>query len=83
MSLARHPRQHSRRAETTALSMLIEEMPELGTLEGKQAASLAGLSYLATVGEVARQGAHPGGRTVLRRAIYMPALVARARPIRT
>jgi transposase len=30
-------------AETTAFSMLIE-MPELGTLEGKQAASLAGLS---------------------------------------
>ena len=30
-------------AETTALSMLIE-MPELGTLEGKQAASLAGLA---------------------------------------
>ena len=30
-------------AETTAFSMLIE-MPELGTLEGKQAASLAGLA---------------------------------------
>ena len=29
-------------AETTAFSMLIE-MPELGTLEGKQVASLAGL----------------------------------------
>jgi hypothetical protein len=30
-------------AETAALSMLIE-MPELGTLGGKQAASLAGLA---------------------------------------
>jgi transposase len=62
--------------ETTALSMLIE-MPELGTLEGKQAASLAGLA------PISRQSGNwqgreriQGGRPLLRRAIYMPALVA-------
>jgi hypothetical protein len=38
-------------AKTTAFSMLIE-MPELGTLEGKQAASLA--SLLQTANSVSR-----------------------------
>lgn len=53
------------------------EMPELGTLSGKQAASLAGLA------PVSRQsGKWQGherircGRAELRRAFYMPALVA-------
>jgi transposase len=63
-------------AEATAFAMLIE-MPELGTLDGKQAASLAGLA------PVSRQSGtwqgHEcirGGRAFLRRAIYMPALAA-------
>ena len=63
-------------AETTALSMLIE-MPELGTLEGKQAASLAGLAPISRQsGKWQGRERIQGGRTVLRRAIYMPALVA-------
>jgi transposase len=51
--------------------------PELGTMEGKQAASLAGLA------PVARQSRRwtgrafiRGGRASLRQALYMPALVA-------
>jgi transposase len=63
-------------AETTALSMLIE-MPELGTLEGKQAASLAGLAPISRQsGKWKGRERIQGGRAVLRRAIYMPALVA-------
>jgi len=63
-------------AETTALSMLIE-MPELGTLEGKQAASLAGLAPISRQsGKWQGRERIQGGRTALRRAIYMPALVA-------
>jgi transposase len=56
--------------------MLIE-MPELGTLEGKQAASLAGLAPMSRQSGK-RQGKEriQGGRALLRRAIYMPALVA-------
>jgi transposase len=63
-------------AETTALSMLIE-MPELGTLEGKQAASLAGLAPVSRQsGKWQGRERIQGGRALLRRAIYMPALVA-------
>src|ERR1700758_5691127 len=64
-------------AKTTAFSMLIE-MPELGTLEGKQAASLAGLAPMSRQSGK-RQGKEriQGGRALLRRAIYMPALVAK------
>lgn len=63
-------------AETTALSMLIE-MPELGTLEGKQAASLAGLAPISRQsGKWQGRERIQGGRAFLRRAIYMPALVA-------
>lgn len=60
----------------TAFALLIE-MPELGTLEAGQAASLAGLA------PIARQSGHwtgrafiRGGRAGVRRALYMPALVA-------
>lgn len=62
--------------EITALSMLIE-MPELGTLDGKQAASLAGLAPISRQSGK-RQGKEriQGGRPTVRRAIYMPALVA-------
>jgi len=63
-------------AETTAFSMLIE-MPELGTLEGKQAASLAGLAPVSRQsGKWQGKERIQGGRAFLRRAIYMPALVA-------
>ena len=60
----------------TSLALLIE-MPELGSMDAKQAASLAG------VAPVARQSGTwkgtsfiRGGRAKLRQAIYMPALVA-------
>lgn len=60
----------------TALAMLIE-MPEIGTLEAPQAASLAGLAPVAREsGEWKGKRAIRGGRKNLRRAIYMPALVA-------
>lgn len=60
----------------TALALLTD-MPELGSLDARQAASLAG------VAPVTRQSGHwqgksriQGGRAILRQAIYMPALVA-------
>ncbi len=60
----------------TAFALLIE-MPEPGTLEAAQAASLAGLA------PVARQSRRwtgrafiRGGRASVRKALYMPALVA-------
>lgn len=62
--------------EATALTMLVE-MPELGTLDNKCAASLAGLAPIAR-----DSGQHSGkrfiraGRAHLRQALYMPALVA-------
>jgi transposase len=63
-------------ATTTALAMLIE-MPELGTLDGKQAASLAGLAPISRQSGKWQGKEHiRGGRPLLRRAIYMPALVA-------
>jgi len=63
-------------AETTA-SILLIEMPELGTLEAKQAASLAGLAPITRQsGTWTGHAFIRGGRAVLRRALYMPALVA-------
>ena len=62
--------------EATALAMLIE-MPELGTLENKCVASLAGLAPVAR-----DSGQHSGkrficaGRAHMRQALYMPAPVA-------
>ena len=56
----------------TAFALLVE-MPELGTLEAGEAASLAGLAPMA------RQSGRSfirGGRAGLRQALYMPALVA-------
>jgi len=62
--------------ENSALAILVE-MPELGAIENKAAASLAGLAPLA------RDSGHRrgkrfigGGRAELRHALYMPALVA-------
>lgn len=60
----------------TAITMLIE-MPELGTLDSKQAASLAGLAPQARDSGQHRGRRHiRGGRAILRQALYMPALVA-------
>lgn len=62
--------------EATALTMLIE-MPELGTIDNKCVASLAGLAPVAR-----DSGQHSGkrfiraGRAHLGQALYMPALVA-------
>jgi transposase len=60
----------------TAFALLVD-MPELGSMDGKQTASLIGLA------PVTRQSGNwkgksfiQGGRASLRQAIYMPALVA-------
>jgi transposase len=60
----------------TAITMLIE-MPELGNLDNKQVASLAGLAPQARDSGQHRGKRHiRGGRAILRQALYMPALVA-------
>jgi transposase len=60
----------------TAVTMLIE-MPELGQLDNKQVASLAGLAPQARDSGQHRGKRHiRGGRAILRQALYMPALVA-------
>jgi len=56
---------------------LITEMPELGSLGAKQAASLAGLAPVTRQsGQWQGKSRIQGGRAGLRRALYMPALVA-------
>ena len=56
---------------------LIADMPELGTIEAKQIASLAGLAPFArSSGNWRGKARIGGGRKTLRDAIYMPALVA-------
>ncbi len=63
-------------AKLTAFALLIE-MPELGTLEAAQAASLAGLAPIARQsGRWTGRAFIRGGRPSVRRALYMPALVA-------
>ena len=63
-------------AQTAAFALLVE-MPELGTLEAGQAASLAGLAPVARQsGRWTGRAFIRGGRASLRRALYMPALVA-------
>jgi transposase len=60
----------------TALALLIE-MPELGDMSGKQAASLIGLAPVTRQSGNSRGKAFiQGGRWQIRQAIYMPALVA-------
>lgn len=62
--------------EATAIAMLAD-MPELGQLEPKQAASLAGLAPVARESGTWRGKSFiRGGRAHLRQALYMPALVA-------
>lgn len=60
----------------TAIAMLID-MSELGSIDSKQAASLAGLAPIARDSGQHRGKRHiRGGRAQLRQALYMPALVA-------
>ena len=60
----------------TAFARLVE-MPELGTLEAGEAASLAGLAPIARQsGRWTGRSFIRGGRAGLRHALYMPALVA-------
>jgi transposase len=57
--------------------VLIIEMPELGSLDGKQAASLSGLAPVCRQSGTWKGRAFiRGGRAQARRALYMPALVA-------
>jgi transposase len=61
---------------TTAFAILIE-MPELGALEEGQVASLAGLAPMTRdSGQWKGKRSIRGGRAGVRRALYMPALVA-------
>ena len=63
-------------AKITAYAMLTE-MPELGYLSGKQAASLAGLAPISRQsGKWQGKERIQGGRACLRKAIYLPAVVA-------
>jgi transposase len=58
-------------------AMLVTEMPELGTLDPKQAAALAGLAPIARQsGQWKGKAFVHGGRKQVRQALYMPALVA-------
>jgi transposase len=60
----------------SALALLID-MPELGTLEAKTAASLGGLAPMTRQSGNWHGKSHiQGGRAQLRQALYMPALVA-------
>lgn len=60
----------------TAFTLLID-MPELGSLENGQAASLAGLAPVARQsGNWSGRAFIRGGRANVRQALYMPALVA-------
>ncbi|MDC1249454.1 IS110 family transposase [Planktomarina sp.] len=63
-------------SKVSAAALLIE-MPELGTLSNKQAASLAGLAPMSRQsGKWNGKAFIQGGRKHLRNALYMPALVA-------
>lgn len=60
-----------------AAAAMIVEMPELGSMGGKEAASLAGLAPIPRESGVWKGKSRiGGGRHQLRRALYMPALVA-------
>jgi transposase len=60
----------------TATAMIVE-MPELGTMEAKEAASLAGLAPITRESGMWKgRSKIGGGRRGVRNALYMPALVA-------
>jgi transposase len=63
--------------ETETANQLIATMPELGCLENKQAASLAGLASIARQsGQWKGKSFICGGRANVRQALYIPAFVA-------
>lgn len=63
-------------AKITAVTVLVE-MPELGTLQSKAVASLAGLApFSRESGTWKGKSFIGGGRKFLREALYMPAIVA-------
>jgi transposase len=85
-----HVREHRALAEAAALMMtapgvgrivaltMLAEMPELGTLTGKQAARLAGLApYVRESGQWRGRAAIGGGRMVPRNALYLAAMAAK------
>lgn len=58
-------------------AMLVAEMPELGTIENKKAAALIGVApYTQQSGQYRGKSFISGGRSVVRSAVYMAALVA-------
>lgn len=60
----------------SALALLVD-MPELGSMDAKQVASLGGLAPITRQsGNWRGKSSIQGGRAELRRALYMPALVA-------
>ncbi|MDI7774914.1 IS110 family transposase [Asticcacaulis sp. EMRT-3] len=62
--------------EITAIAMIVD-MPELGTLDAKQAASLCGLAPVTRQsGQWKGKSFIAKGRSILRRSLFMPALVA-------
>lgn len=62
---------------TLTANQIIATMPELGSLDNKQAASLAGLAPVARQsGQWKGKSFIRGGRANVRQALYMPALVA-------
>ncbi|WP_374293530.1 IS110 family transposase [Sphingomonas sp.] len=62
---------------TLTANQIIATMPELGSLDNKQAASLAGLAPIARQsGQWKGKSFIRGGRANVRQALYMPALVA-------
>ena len=62
---------------TLTANQIIATMPELGSLENKQAASLAGLAPVARQsGQWKGKSFIRGGRANVRQSLYMPALVA-------
>ncbi|WOF44751.1 IS110 family transposase [Sphingopyxis indica] len=62
---------------TLTANQLIATMPELGSIENKQAASLAGLAPVARQsGQWKGKSFIRGGRANVRQALYMPALAA-------
>lgn len=63
-------------AKQTAMALIID-MPELGTLEARQIASLAGLAPVTREsGTWKGRASIQGGRADVRQALYMPTLVA-------
>jgi transposase len=61
----------------TSATIILAEMPELGAIGGRQAAAMAGVAPLTrSSGQWRGRAFIGGGRATLRRALYMPALVA-------